>query len=113
MRTKLLNWFLIFISLSLIVSVVRSFWSLSKGKRVIQETEEKLETTREQQEDLKRQLARSQSPNFIEKQAREKLNLGKEGEIILILPPISPIEEPTPTPIENLPNWQKWVKIFF
>lgn len=113
MRTKLLNWFLIFISLSLIASVVRSFWSLSQGKRVMQESEEKLQATYEQQEDLKRQLARSQSTEFIERQAREKLNLGKDGEIILILPPISPIAEPTPTPIENLANWQKWVKIFF
>ena len=62
-------------------------------------------------EELKKILKSVQSPEFIEKQAREKLNMGKRGEVVVVLPKT---ENQRPK-IENeeLPNWQKWYKLFF
>ena len=56
-----------------------------------------------------------QGEEFIEEQARNKLNLAKEGETIVILPPnveelVGWREENGP---EELPNWQKWRNLFF
>lgn len=113
MRTKLLHIFLFFLCLSLVGGVIRSWVSVGQGKKVVKDAEDKLHTTQQEKENLERQLARSQSKEFIERQARGKLNLGKEGEIILIMPSISSPAEPTPTPNEHLANWEKWVRVFF
>ena len=47
------------------------------------------------------------SPYFIEEQARDKLNMAREGEEVIIVPTIPP---PTPTPTAKPPlaNWEQW-----
>lgn len=61
--------------------------------------------------ELKTQLLRKKDPQEIEKKAREKLNLAKENEIVIILPsPTHPLITFTPTP---QPNWQKWWDVYF
>lgn len=62
------------------------------------------------------------TPEFAERQAREKLGLVKEGEVIFVLPPgevqrlaKSLREEyfPQNQGSEELANWQKWWQYFF
>lgn len=113
MRNKLLNWIFIIIFIVLTFNLISSWWRLYQKGDVIKEAEMKLELSREKQEELKRSLAKTKSSEFIEKQAREKLNLSREGEVVLLLPPITPIIEVSPTPQENLPNWKKWVRLFW
>ena len=63
-------------------------------------------------EELKVKLQEAQSREFIEKIARDKLGLAKEGETVVILPPSEP--EVTKSAEEKIiPNWQKWWKLFF
>jgi cell division protein FtsB len=62
--------------------------------------------------ELKTELLRKKDRFEIEKKIREKLNLGGEGETVIILPP-QPTPQPTvitPTP---KPNWQQWIEVFF
>jgi cell division protein FtsB len=62
--------------------------------------------------ELKTQLLRKKDRFEIEKKIREKLNLGGEGETVIILPP-QPTPQPTvitPTP---KPNWQQWIEVYF
>lgn len=56
-----------------------------------------------------------QSEEFIEEEARNKLNMARLGETIIILPPNleqvlgqNKVERTPP-----LPNWQRWWKLFF
>lgn len=113
MKYRLVSWILLFIILMLVINIIRSFFNLRQRGDVISQTQEKLQSEKEQQEELNRQLARVESPAYIEKEARNKLNLGREREIVLILPSISPIAEPTPTIIDKSSNWQKWIRLFF
>ena len=112
MKYKWANWLLLLLCLVLAVNIVRVWLNLSRRGDVIKKAEERWEKTKNDNETLKRELARVQSKDYIERQARDKLNLGKEGEIVVLLPSISPIESPTPTPIDESANWEKWVRVF-
>lgn len=61
---------------------------------------------------LKRKLVQVESQEYIEQEARNKLNMGKEGELSIILPTISPFIEPSPTPIDMSTNFEKWIRLF-
>ena len=80
---------------------------------MIKNAEDNLQAELDKNENLKRELAKTQSETFIERQVRDKLNLVKEGEIIVILPTISPFVEPSPIPIDTSSNIEKWWKVFF
>lgn len=97
----------------LIINVVRSSVHLSERGSILQEAELDLQKAKTRNETLKRELARVESPDYIEKEARDKLNLAKEGEVVVLLPSISPPVQPTPTIIEDIPNWEKWRRVFF
>lgn len=112
MRYKLINWVLLLLSLLFFINVVRSANLLTMRGKVIADIQNNLQEEKERQEDLKRQLAKVESDQYIEREARNKLNLGREGEIILLLPSVSPIIEPTPTPVDTTANWQKWINMF-
>ena len=71
----------------------------------------KLEQVQKEQAELKKQLAWVQSPEFIEKEAREKLGYGKDGEIIVILPKNDEIPNHT-SQIPNKPNWKRWWDLY-
>jgi|SRR3989344_3803037 len=96
----------------LFVSMIKSWDSLSSRIKIIKEAKLNLALGLKEQEDLKRELARSESREYIEETAREKLNMSKEGELVILLP--TPILIPSPTPIlpDRSSNWQKWVKLF-
>lgn len=112
MKHRLLNWLFLLILIVLSVNLANSWWRLYQRGDIIKEAEDKLLEVHEKQEELKRNLAKAQSTQFIEKQARDKLNLSKEGETLIILPPITPVIEITPTITPALANWEKWVEVF-
>lgn len=112
MKDKLLRGLLILFCLTLSINLVRSYINLTQKGDVVIETKKKLQEAKDKQDQLKRELAMVESPEYIEKQAREKLNLGKEDEIVLILPSVSPFITPTPIPQPDFPTWRKWVNVF-
>jgi len=86
--------------------------SLQSGSRFDREVED-LSKLQQKNFELKKRLEEVGSTQFIEEQARDKLNLSRSGETMMIIPQeeINKILEagkPTPTP---LPNWQGWLKL--
>ena len=72
-----------------------------------------LETTNRQ---LKKKLSEVKSPQFIEKEARDKLGLGKPGETIVVIPEEklkSVMEASNSAQDIRLPNWLGWWRVFF
>lgn len=112
MRRAVISWFLFVLCLMLAINLFRSWRHLSTRGDVIQKAKDRLQEQKDLQDNLVRKLAGIQSQEFVEKQAREKLNLGREGEIVVLLPSISPILEPTPTPQDTSSNFEKWLKLF-
>lgn len=113
MQNKLIQLILGIAAIMLVVNVVHTWINLEKRGDIVKETAGRLEKSKQQKENLERELARVQSQEYIEKEARDKLNLGREGEVVLLLPTISTNQGPTPTPLQDVPNWQRWWKLFF
>lgn len=69
------------------------------------------------EEELKQKYAEVTSPDYIEKQLRDRLNLSKENEIVLVLPPDEVLKKFVPPDeakekADLTPNWRKWMNIF-
>ncbi|KKS46836.1 MAG: hypothetical protein UV09_C0012G0005 [Candidatus Gottesmanbacteria bacterium GW2011_GWA2_42_18] len=103
-----------FILLALFFSfyALKSWINLQERLKIVKTAEEKVLQENENKASLEKELVRVQGRNFIEQQARDKLNLGKDEEITVILPTLSVPSQITPTPIDNSYNWEKWLKLF-
>lgn len=65
---------------------------------------------------LQEQLAQTKQYDFIEKEARNKLNLARPNETVVVIPPeaidqVLSIEKVIP--LVKAPNWQGWLKLVF
>jgi cell division protein FtsL len=88
--------------------------ALNASQRLDEETNKVTKLTQKNNQ-LKKELALSQSPDAIEKVARDELNMGKPGETVVVIPEelISKvIEEGKPKIEPKLPNWQGWLRLF-
>ncbi len=88
--------------------------ALQAGKR-LDTTAQQVDTQQQQNRQLKAKLAEVQKYNFIEQIARNKLNMGKPGETVVIIPEKAinqVLGAQKQIPEINLPNWQGWLKLF-
>ncbi len=89
--------------------------SLEAGNRLDRELN-KLAELQKKNSELKKRLADVETHQFIEQQARDKLNLTREGETMVIIPEhelqkVLGIEQKS---VEiKLPNWMGWLKLFY
>ncbi|MCX7881019.1 MAG: septum formation initiator family protein [Patescibacteria group bacterium] len=103
--------FFLFLSFFLIFSLLKNIINHQKKLQFYQEYEEQLKKERKKNIELKTEIARKNDLYYVEKIARNKLNLSKENEMVIILSPPSPTPTIiTPTPA---PNWYLWFKVFF
>lgn len=113
MTKKLISLFLIIFGLFFIASVGRNVYDLTRTGKQIEKAEVKVAGLEKDQQELKKQLEYVKSDQFVEKEAREKLNFVKEGEVVVVLPKENSNKTPDDSNQKPLPNWQKWLKILF
>ena len=113
--------FLTFLLLiSIIIFISSAFQTLGKIKKVnegVSEREEKLTELKNKEEELRKKYEEITSDEYMEKQLRNQLDLSKDNEIVLVLPPDEVLKKLVPrTQVEEkmdlTPNWKKWAKIF-
>ena len=93
------------------INLVRSFIAINEKRQILTDSEKRLINEQEKEEKLKRKLAQVKSYQYVEMEARDKLNLSAEGEYVVILPPITPVVTPTPTAV--LSPIEQWVRVFW
>lgn len=105
------QWLLIVISAFLLFNLARSISDLLSRRNLVHQEEERLNEAQNEYSELTAQLQEATSAGFIEREARNRLNLARESEVIVIIP--SPVP-PTPTPTSPPPkaNWQLWMEAF-
>ena len=109
----LLSIFVVFILVSLFRQIIDA---LNAGNRLNQAVEEVTQLQQKNME-IKKRLAEAQSEGFKEKVLRDKLNMGRNGEAIVIIPD-SELEKVLGAEKKGmeeirLPNWYGWYKLFF
>ena len=78
--------------------------------KIIEQKEEKivdLESKYQYQQERKEYV---QTPDFIEKEAREKLGLAQPNQVKIIVPDWEVV--PTPVPAIYLSSWRQWGRLF-
>lgn len=99
---------LIIIIINLSISLV-SLW----GKRdLLTNTQNQLTRAVREKGDLEAKIKKTSDPAFVEEQARDKLFLGKPGDVLVLIPTASPSAmEKENTDTTSI--WQYWWKLFF
>jgi cell division protein FtsB len=82
-------------------------------KSILKTKQEELVRLQKEQENLQNKLNIAQTPEFIEKEAREKLNLGKAGETIILVESDDTQAQIKEKETAAVPNWKKWWNLFF
>ncbi len=98
-----------FISIELISSIIGNLHrndTLSQRQMVLHEEQSQNQT-------LKKELKEATSASFIERIARDKLGLAREGETIIFMakPQVSDNQTESLGPPQSL--WERWWKLFF
>lgn len=106
--------FIIIVAILLIVinGLAHSTYDIWQKKDIVLQAQKELEFQRQENQRLKAALSYFQTPEFIEKQARDKLFMVKKGEQkILISKELESFGEEGKK--DNDPNWKKWWDLFF
>lgn len=101
----------------LAVSVIRNIGKVNRVRTQIQAEKDKLAKMKADNAKLEEEIAKSQGPEFIEKEIRDKLGLVKEGETVVVLPDEETLRKLAPKvgseeDILPDPNWKRWLKLF-
>ncbi len=113
-----LNYILLFLAFLFIVSSIRNILRINQASKEILEAEERVDEAIAENNELKAKVKELRSPEFQEVQLRDKLNLAKEGEIVVVLPDEEILRKLAPKRIEeeNIlpdPTWKRWLKLFY
>ena len=101
----------IVVSLIIINGLIRSIYDLWNKQDVVENARVELEKEKQENAELKAQLAYVKSDEFIEKEARNRLFLVKPGESEVIIPEnLIKVEEEQEVIV--VPNWQQWLDLF-
>lgn len=109
---RLLGLSIVVICLYLIMTSVRALVGLWQAGDKITVRERALVTLERENRSLLAEQAKASSSGFVEKMARDKLGLSKPGEEVIVVPE-ELVAERSVASVAAVPNWKKWVKLWF
>jgi cell division protein FtsB len=112
MNSRLWQYFLIVLGLVLIGNTVVAIVDFWRAGGQVSRREKEVVKQRLENEKLQSKLREAQSPQYLERIARDKLNLTKPGEYVVILPKPEATSSASQF-IDSRPNWIKWREIIF
>jgi len=115
LKSKWSYWLLIVLVTSLIVNLSRSLIRIWQSQAHLKKAEEALIEAQKENQELKQQKALLQTQDFIEEEARNKLFMAKEGEMVVLLPEEIEFLQDEARPVikvEDLAVWRQWLELF-
>ncbi len=115
MRKKLVIFVAIIIVIIILISLIRQISeAVKKGER-LEKSAADLFKLQEENKELKKKLSETEDTSFLEEQARNKLNMARSSETVVIIPDEEikrVLEAGKPKKKINLPNYQGWLRLF-
>lgn len=100
------------ISLILCVSAGSTIINLWARRGIVREREQELRNLQQENRSLEGELQDIRGEAYVERIARDKLGMVREGESIVLLPNARDDLGKGDSAL-NLPNWKKWWNLFF
>lgn len=99
----------------LLLGQIRTITGLSGKKSIVTNRQVELSKLKNEREALRRKEEETKTKEYVEREARNKLGMGKVGETIILLSgEDSTISGKTTTPPQDFrPIWQQWLELFF
>ncbi|OGV97286.1 hypothetical protein A2W24_06265 [Microgenomates group bacterium RBG_16_45_19] len=119
-QRRVIWWGIVVVGVVLAVNLSRSIYDFVGLKDRLVEAREKVDKLKAEQEALEKEYSYKTSPDYVEQTIRETLNMGRSGEVVVVLP--QEIAEATETvelrvspaePPEVMPRWRQWLEVFF
>lgn len=110
MKKNRWQWLIVATGLLIAVRQGASVWKLYRAGEQVHQAQEQLSQEEAQNQKLKQKLAEIDNPQFIEREAREKLGYSKEGETILILPQQD--QQSQRVTESEKPSWEQWWDLY-
>lgn len=110
-RNRLFRFVVLVISFGLCLSAGGTILNLWSRRDHVLTRQRDFEVITQENRALQEQLKEAKSAEYLERIARDKLGLVKDGETIVIVPQSS--QKMSRTKTQDLPNWQKWWSLFF
>lgn len=104
---------ILFIFIFVGLGIVRSVISLSSKKNAVEERKAVQMALEAKHVELENRLIEATSAAFIEKIARDKLGLVREGETVVILGRTREQDGSDQQKQQNSSSWKKWLGLFF
>lgn len=108
---KIRNTLIIAVALFLMYSLSKTLLDYRSKIQFYDQNYQEYQAAYDKNKELKSSNIKSQDYYAVERNIREKLNLSKPGEVIVVIPKPSTIPTPTTAPI--LPPYKQWVSVFF
>ena len=108
----------------MILAIIIAIFNLSRqiiaalqASQRLDRAADELSAAQSQNQKLKEQLAKTQQYDFVEKVARNKLDLARPNETVVVIPPqaidrLLDSEKPAAS-VPQVPYWQGWLKLIF
>ncbi len=112
-HNKVVQFLVLIISLGLCLSSIGTIVDLLHRKDVIVVRQQDLSAITRENQKLEQQLKETQSQDYVERIARDKLGFVKDGESIILLPQPQNGSSQDGRGATALTNWQRWLKLFF
>ena len=116
---KFFSYLFIFFSLGLIINLSKDIWRLIQAGKRIDQAKQKLSQLQQENQQLREKYQYQQKDSFVEAEIRDKLQMAKPGETVIILPEkLSQALKGQPEKVslreknQQLANWQKWLRLF-
>jgi len=107
---KISQYIVIIVSLGLCLSAARTIVDLWHRRDVIGLRQKDLTTITRENQKLEQRLKETQNSDYIERIARDKLGMVKDGETIILLPESGVRSQ---AQAGTIPHWKKWWRLFF
>lgn len=91
---------------------MRSLSDIWQKKDFVTQAQKELDFQKQENQRLKSALSYSQTREFVEREAYDKLFMVKKGEQKVLIPKESEDSREVQKK-DNEPNWKKWLKLFF
>lgn len=111
-QSRLARITILLVSLLVAVGIIRSVVTIWQKHGIVAERAVVLNAEETKRADLERRLREATGSAFVERVAREKLGLVKEGEQVVIMDKFQGTGSATPT-LQDIPSWKQWWQLFF
>lgn len=113
LKSRGITWLLSLALIFVLFLTVRMFLQKYQIDKEIKKLEAETEKVKRDNEQLAGLIQYLQTPEYQEKQAREKLNLKKDGEMVVVLPDTDKREADQNQSQQPKANYKQWFDYFF